>query len=95
MRHPKIEQLEDHVSEALKQDLGIEKLFSVAPFDEEEVERTGDSDYSYWRSTFRAFRHNWIAMALLVLLVVILLFTFVQPYLPGQFDPNTITNGEN
>ena len=31
-------------------------------------------------------------MALLALLILLLLFTFIQPYLPGQYDPNEIIN---
>ena len=95
LKHPQVTRLEDHVSDALKREIGVEKLFSVAPFSEEQAEQTGSGDYSYWRSTFRAFRSHWISMALLVLLLLILVFTFVQPYLPGQFDPNEITNGPN
>ena len=95
IKHPKLDKLEAAAAEALKASLSEQQLFSVAPFDEEEVERTGSSDYSYWRSTLRAFRHNWVAMLLLVLLAAILLFTFIQPYLPGQFSPTAVTNGEN
>ena len=95
IKHPQVERLEAHVSEALTKELGEKKLFSVAPFSEEHAEQTGSSDYSYWRSTFRAFRHHWVAMGLLVLLLAILIFTFIQPYLPGQFDPNAIANAEN
>ena len=95
IKHPKLDKLEAAAAEALKASLSEQQLFSVAPFDEEEVERTGSSDYSYWRSTLRAFRHNWVAMLLLVLLVLILLFTFIQPCLPGQFSPTAVANGEN
>ena len=95
IKHPQVERLEAHVSEALTKELGEKKLFSVAPFSEEHAEQTGSSDYSYWRSTFRAFRRHWVAMGLLVLLLAILIFTFIQPYLPGQFDPNAIANAEN
>ena len=35
------------------------------------------------------------AVALLVLLGLLLLFTFIQPYLPGQYDPNMIVNDAN
>ncbi len=94
-KHPQVRQLETHVSEALKRDLSEEELFSFAPFSAEEAEQIGSSDYSYWRSTFRAFRKHWIANALLVLLLLILAFTFIQPFLPGQFDANAIANGEN
>lgn len=68
------------------------ELFSFAGFNEMEAEKTGYSNYSYWYSTFRAFLKNRGAFVLLVLLIFLLAFTFIQPYLPGQFDPNMIIN---
>ncbi|SET95172.1 ABC transporter permease [Lacrimispora sphenoides] len=67
-------------------------LFSFAGFNEREAEKTGYSNYSYWYSTFRAFLKNRGAFILLVLLILLLAFTFIQPYLPGQYDPNMIIN---
>jgi oligopeptide transport system permease protein len=68
------------------------ELFSFAGFNEREAEKTGYSNYSYWYSTFRAFLKNRGAFVLLVLLILLLTFTFIQPYLPGQYDPNMIIN---
>lgn len=68
------------------------ELFSFAGFNEAEVEKTGYSNYSYWNSTLHAFFKNRGAFVLLALLALLLAFTFVQPYLPGQFDPNAIIN---
>lgn len=95
LKHPKLAQLEQHCSDALKQDLSDAELFSYAAFDEKEVERTGISNYSYWRSTLQAFGKNRVAMFLLILMVAIVLFTFIQPYLPGQYDPFLVNNGAN
>ncbi len=67
-------------------------LFSFAGFNEREAEKTGYSNYSYWYSTFHAFLKNRGAFVLLVLLILLLAFTFIQPYLPGQYDPNMIIN---
>ena len=39
-----------------------------------------------WRSTFRAFRKNPVAMILVCIVLAILAFTFIQPYLPNQLD---------
>ena len=88
IRHPKLETLETHAIEAMKED----QLFDFAPFDQREAEQTGVSNYSYWRSTFRAFRRNRVAMFLLILMALILLFTFIQPLLPRQFEPNLVSN---
>ncbi|MCD7998020.1 MAG: ABC transporter permease [Clostridiales bacterium] len=94
-RHTKEAELMDSMEQAAK---GVpqtdEELFSFAGFNEAEVERTGYSNYSYWSSTFRAFLKNKGAVVLLVLLLLLLAFTFIQPHLPGQYDPNTIVNDE-
>ena len=94
IKHPKIESLEKHVSEAFQEQLTDEQLFAFADFDEAEVERTGLSNYSYWRSTIRAFRHNALAMTLLIIMAAIVIFTFIQPYLPNQFDAFLVSNNE-
>ena len=62
-------------------------LFTLARRNEAEAERTATSDYSYWRSTWRAFLGNRTAVVLLVLMMSLVLLTIVQPYLPGQKDP--------
>ena len=62
-------------------------LFVPADFDASAGERGGYSNYSYWRSTMRGFLRNRVALGFLVLLGVLLLFTFVQPLLPGQNRP--------
>lgn len=72
-----------------------EELFSFAEYDEEEAEKTGYSNYSYWGSTVRMFFRNRGAVAIMLLMLAIILFTFIQPYLPGQFDPNTVNNDPN
>ena len=67
-------------------------LFERASYDPTAGERSGYSNYSYWGSTLRAFRKNKAAMFFLWLLLILLLFTFIQPLLPGQRDPNLINN---
>lgn len=95
--------LGDKLNQQLKQDLDLQKrraamseeeLFSFAHFDAAQAERTGAPDYSYWRSTLRAFFHNKAAVFFLCLMVLTLLFTFIQPYLPNQKDPLLIHNNE-
>jgi oligopeptide transport system permease protein len=65
-------------------DSNDDNLFRRAEVDEAAGERIGYSNYSYWHSTWRVFTKNRIAMLFLCLLTVLLLFTFVQPILPGQ-----------
>jgi oligopeptide transport system permease protein len=65
-------------------------LFGFAGFDESAGERTGYSDYSYWGSTLKVFMRNRTAVILLAVLGLVLLFTFMQPLLPGQKSPTKI-----
>ncbi|MDE6107747.1 MAG: ABC transporter permease, partial [Oscillospiraceae bacterium] len=95
--------LGDKLSEQLKKELEAQKrretmseveLFSFASFDAARAERTGAPDYSYWRSTLRAFFRNRVAVFFLCLMAFTLLFTFIQPYLPAQKDPLFIHTNE-
>ena len=65
-----------------------EELFTPAGFSEERAEATFYTNYSYWGSTFRAFFKNRVAVLLLVALIAVVAFAFLQPCLPGQADPN-------
>ena len=69
-------------------DLPEDELFTPAGFHAEQSEATASSNYSYWGSTFRAFFKNRVAVLLLVALIAVVAFAFLQPYLPGQVDPN-------
>ena len=64
------------------------ELFTPAGFSEAQAEATASSNYSYWGSTLRAFLKNKVAVVLLIALVAVVAFAFLQPYLPGQVDPN-------
>ena len=65
-------------------------LFDLAIVDESEAERTGYSNYSYWGSTVRMFFKNKVAVFNLIVMLVLVLFTFIQPHLPNQIDPNLV-----
>ncbi len=85
--------LEDDVEKKVKEETGElsdEELFSFAGYDEEAAEKVAYSNYSYWGSTVRVFFKNKTAVAMLIIMLVILAFTFIQPYLPNQYDPNAI-----
>ena len=91
--------LEDNLTEALKnetaspyENLSEEELFTFAEYDSKEAERTGYSNYSYWKATLQVFLKNKVAVFLLVVMVGIIVFTFIQPYLPNQIDPNLVNN---
>ena len=88
------DKLNAQLKKDLYADLSEEELFTFAEFDPENAERGGYSDYSYWGSTLRAFFQNKSAVFFLLLMVTVLVFTFIQPYLPGQLDPLEIHMNE-
>ncbi len=99
LRGMKESQLEQSLETQLKKDLNPaeayadlpeEELFTVADFDHEAAERGGYSNYSYWGATLRAFFKNKVAVFFLCVIAALLLFTFIQPFLPNQLDPKTI-----
>lgn len=79
--------IEDNIVEDLD---NLDKLFEFAEHDEAAAERGGYSNYSYWRSTFQVFFSHKVARFCLILMTVLLLFTFIQPYLPNQKSPTQI-----
>lgn len=93
----KSEKLEKALSEKLQNELNTpeineDELFVLAEYDEAAAEKSGYSNYSYWQSTLRVFFKNKVAVFLLFVLVALLLFTMLQPYLPGQYPANLINN---
>lgn len=82
----------DIKSKKLESSISESELFSRHGLDESAAERTGYSNYSYWGSTLRVFSKNRVAMAMLIILVVLLIFTVIQPYLPRQRNANTVNN---
>lgn len=69
-----------------------DSMFQFAAYDSAAAEKGGYSNYSYWRSTFQCFLKKKTAMALLIVLAVLLVFTCIQPVLPGQYPANLVIN---
>ncbi len=87
------EKLEESIHASLNQtDHSDDGLFGFAVYDPDKAEKTGYSNYSYWGSTLRAFFKNRTAMFFCVVLVLLLTFTIIQPYLPNQYEPVKIIN---
>ena len=91
LRHKKTASVENSINESFR-NMPEDELFEFAGFDEAAAEKTGYSNYSYWRSTFQVFFKNKVAVSLLILIGAILLFTFIQPILPGQRSALEIFN---
>lgn len=81
------DKLERNIEEEIVRAGGADKLFTQAEYDPDRAEMGGFSNYSYWRSTFRSFRKNKMAMFCVIILSVLLIFTCIQPFLPNQNDP--------
>ena len=77
--------IKDHLSKPLEN-----SMFQFASYDQTAAEKAGYSNYSYWGSTFRCFLKNKAAMFFMIVLVVLLLFTVIQPYLPNQYKANLV-----
>lgn len=88
----KEKQLEDSILQSAAKQISEEELYSFAEYSEESAEKVDFSNYSYWRSTVQTFCKNKAALFLVFVVLSILLFTFIQPYLPGQYDPNKVNN---
>jgi len=88
----KVKKLENSFNEASKVVLTEKEKFEFALYDESSAQKTGYSNYSYWGSTVQAFLRNKLAVTLMVTIILILLFTCIQPLLPEQFDPNVVNN---
>ena len=89
IKDSKSQKLENALSEKLQAELeqpveNEDELFVLADYDQSAAEKSGYSNYSYWGSTLRAFFQNKSAVFFLLIMIVVLAFTFVQPYLPGQ-----------
>ena len=88
------DKLNQQLENELKEAENMDDLFAFADYNAEDAERIGYSNYSYWGSTLRAFFQNKMAVFFLVVMVSVLLFTFIQPYLPNQKDPLLIHTNE-
>lgn len=69
-------------------------MFEFADYDASEAERTGYSNYSYWRSTWRSFMKNKVAVVLMFFVILIVGFTIIQPFLPNQYEPTVVNISE-
>ena len=94
LRKHKVAPLENQMQRELqeRQEAARRDPFGFAPYNPENAERAGYSDYSYWGSTIRVFLKNRVALSLLILLLVLVGFTLIQPLLPNQYESGLIIN---
>ena len=70
-----------------EQKLTDEELFTLVEYSPEDAEKTGYSDYSYWKSVFTTFLKNKVAVALLIVFLAVVIFSFVALAI-AKFDYN-------
>jgi oligopeptide transport system permease protein len=71
-----------------------EELFTVIEHDELESEKITAPRYSYWRSVFRVFFRKKINIFILIVMALLLIFTYIYPMLI-DYDPfANISNAE-
>ncbi len=70
----------------MKEELELidDAMFEMVEFDESMAEKINYVNYSYWKSTCKTFIKNKFILGLLITLTILILFAFIQPYLPGQ-----------
>ena len=64
-------------------------LFEFTPYSPDDAERTGYSDYSYWKSVFQNFLKKKSAVVMACIFLVVLVFSFVALNI-AKFDYATL-----
>ena len=82
------------VEEKVDLDLNDKSLFEFQIADDSSSEHIAAPKYSYWGSVWRNFFHNKVAMFLLAVIIIVVLFAFIQPIFSG-YDPMNSPNVNN
>jgi len=69
-------------------------LFTFADFDEFESEHIAAPRYSYWKSVWRTFVKDKIAVFFSIVLIIVISFAMIQPMFSG-YDPMVAPNINN
>lgn len=93
--NPPVDEPDYDAIQAAREQMSEAELFQFAVHDLRESEKLSYKAYSYWKSTFITFTHNKVGVFFLCLLVVLLLFTFIQPHLPHQYDYSEVFFRDN
>ena len=77
-----------------RQTLPEKQLFEFAEYHPQEAERTGYSNYSYWKSVWQNFLKKKPAVIMSVIFILLFLFTFVASWI-GKYDIDMRSNMSN
>lgn len=65
------------------------QLFQFAEYHAQDAERTGYSNYSYWKSVWQNFLKKKVAVVMALIFFALLIFTFIAPMI-SIYDANTV-----
>lgn len=65
------------------------QLFQYAEYRAQDAERTGYSNYSYWKSVWQNFVKKKVAVVMAIVFFALLIFTFIAPMI-SIYDANTV-----
>ena len=65
------------------------QLFQFAEYRAQDAERTGYSNYSYWKSVWQNFVKKKVAVVMALVFFALLIFTFIAPMI-SIYDANTV-----
>ena len=65
------------------------QLFQFAEYRAQDAEKTGYSNYSYWKSVWQNFLKKKIAVFMAIVFFALLIFTFIAPLI-SIYDANTV-----
>ena len=65
------------------------QLFQFAEYHAQDAERTGYSNYSYWKSVWTNFLKKKVAVVMALIFFALLIFTFIAPMI-SIYDANTV-----
>ena len=65
------------------------QLFQFAEYRAQDAEKTGYSNYSYWKSVWANFIKKKVAVAMAIVFIALLVFTFIAPMI-SIYDANTV-----
>ena len=65
------------------------QLFQFAEYRAQDAERTGYSNYSYWKSVWQNFLKKKVAVVMALVFFALLIFTFIAPMI-SIYDANTV-----
>lgn len=83
--------------EKLEKDIVLsDDLFQFVKVDDKASEKIATPEYSYWGSVFKKFFSSKVAIFMLIVLIAVLAFSFIQPIFSGydNLDQGNINNPE-